>query len=209
MDPVDQLPAPSQCWTLFRKHARTDSTKRPGPPPRRLSLSYWFPRTRTVPPGWVAAIQRWGSVRLYREDMMRSICNSMRKTAIPLCGLLALAVSSCGGGGSGSGSTAQPLTVTAQILYSFGGTSTDAMGPSGVLIQGSDGNFYGTTYRGGLTGCGEGTATSDPFVIGCGTVFKISPTGEETVLHLFAAGSADGTNPNVLIQGSDGNFYGT
>jgi uncharacterized repeat protein (TIGR03803 family) len=137
----------------------------------------------------------------------------MGKAAIPLCGLLALAVSSCGGGGDGSGSgggsTTQPLTVTAQILYSFGGTSTDAMGPSGVLIQGSDGNFYGTTYRGGLAQCDPGAATSDPFLIGCGTVFKISPTGEETVLHLFAAAPADGTDPNLLIQGSDGNFYGT
>jgi uncharacterized repeat protein (TIGR03803 family) len=83
------------------------------------------------------------------------------------------------------------------------------MGPSGVLIQGSDGNFYGTTYRGGLAECSHGAATSDPFAIGCGTVFKISPAGEETVLHVFAAAPADGANPQVLIQGIDGNFYGT
>src|SRR4051794_19040308 len=76
-------------------------------------------------------------VKVYREQMMRSICDSLRKTANPLCGLLALTVSSCGGGGGGIG--AQPLTVTAKTLYSFGGTSTDAMGPGGVLVQGSDG----------------------------------------------------------------------
>jgi uncharacterized repeat protein (TIGR03803 family) len=143
---------------------------------------------------------------------VRSTCNSIRKAAIPLCGLMSLAVSGCGGGDGGStAQPAPPLTVTAQILYSFGGTSTDAMGPSGVLIQGSDGNVYGTTYRGGLAvaECRDGAATSDPYAIGCGTVFKISPTGEETVLHLFAAAPADGVNPGVLIQGSDGNFYGT
>jgi uncharacterized repeat protein (TIGR03803 family) len=127
-----------------------------------------------------------------------------------LCALSVLLVSSCGG--SGGGATSQPapsLTVTAETLYSFGGTSTDAMGPAGVLIQGSDGNFYGTTFTGGLPTCSHGAATSDPFYIGCGTVFKITPTGEETVLHLFAAAPADGANPEVLIQGSDGNFYGT
>jgi uncharacterized repeat protein (TIGR03803 family) len=99
--------------------------------------------------------------------------------------------------------------VTADTVYSFGGTATDAMGATGVLFQGSDGNFYGTTYRGGLPACANGAASSDPFVIGCGTVFRITATGEETVLHSFAAGPTDGANPEILIQGSDGNFYGT
>jgi uncharacterized repeat protein (TIGR03803 family) len=127
-----------------------------------------------------------------------------------ICGLSVLVVSSCGGGGGGATAPPpKPPTVTAETLYSFGGTSTDAMGPSGVLFQGSDGNFYGTTFRGGLAGCANGAATSDPFYIGCGTVFKITPTGEETVLHLFAAAPADGANPEFVIQGKDGNFYGT
>jgi uncharacterized repeat protein (TIGR03803 family) len=127
-----------------------------------------------------------------------------------LCGLSVLVVSSCGGGGGGATAPPpKPPSVTAETLYSFGGTSTDAMGPSGVLFQGSDGNFYGTTDRGGLARCANGATTSDPFYIGCGTVFKITPTGEETVLHLFAAAPADGAGPSVLIQGSDGNFYGT
>src|ERR1700730_14140026 len=108
--------------------------------------------------------------------MVRSTCNSSRKAGIPLCGLLVLVVSGCGGGGRGATAPPpKPLTVTAEKLYSFGGTSTDAMGPSGVLIQGSDGNFYGTTFTGGLAGCSNGAATSNPSAIGCGTVFKISP----------------------------------
>lgn len=135
------------------------------------------------------------------------VCAKLQRT---LCGLSVLVVSSCGGGGGGATAPPpKPPTGTAETLYSFGGTSTDAMGPSGVLFQGSDGNFYGTTDRGGLARCANGAATSDPFVIGCGTVFKITPTGEETVLHLFAAAPADGARPSVLIQGSDGNFYGT
>jgi uncharacterized repeat protein (TIGR03803 family) len=83
------------------------------------------------------------------------------------------------------------------------------MAPGGVLIQGSDGNFYGVS-GGGLTNpsCGS-AATTDPFYVGCGTVYKITPTGEETVLHLFPASPADGIFPSSLIQGSDGNYYGT
>jgi uncharacterized repeat protein (TIGR03803 family) len=40
-------------------------------------------------------------------------------------------------------------------------------------------------------------------------VYKITPTGEETVLYLFAQAPGDGLYPQILIQGSDGNFYGT
>jgi uncharacterized repeat protein (TIGR03803 family) len=133
-----------------------------------------------------------------------------RERAILVASAL-LTLAGCGGGGGGSFvPPPPPPTVTAQILYSFGGTSTDAMGPAGVLIQGSDGNVYGTTDRGGLVaGCSNGAATTNPYYVGCGTVFKITPTGEETVLHLFAAAPADGANPEFVIQGKDGNFYGT
>jgi uncharacterized repeat protein (TIGR03803 family) len=119
---------------------------------------------------------------------------------MPLCGLLALAVSGCGGGDGGG--TAQPL----ENLYCFGSSSTDAAGPDGGLFQGSDGNFYGTTSGGGI---GGGTRQKGFPYNGDGTVFKIAPTGEETVLHLFAGAPADGVYPRFLIQGSDGSFYGT
>ncbi|MGH8297439.1 MAG: choice-of-anchor tandem repeat GloVer-containing protein, partial [Steroidobacteraceae bacterium] len=82
---------------------------------------------------------------------------------------------------------------THSVLYSFAGGS-DGVRPYAALIQASDGNFYGTTYGGG--------ANSD------GTVFKLTPSGSETVLYSFAGGS-DGANPRAaLIQASDGNFYG-
>jgi uncharacterized repeat protein (TIGR03803 family) len=80
------------------------------------------------------------------------------------------------------------------VLWSFG-AGTDGSSPYGNLVQGSDGNFYGTTESGGAN-------AND------GTVFKITPAGVETVLHSFAGGS-DGNYPyGSLIQGSDGNFYG-
>src|SRR5579859_4710015 len=82
------------------------------------------------------------------------------------------------------------------VLYSFAGGTADGSGPQAAMIQGSDGNFYGTTYAGGTNNGG--------------TVFKITPTGVETVLHLFTGGPTDGAHPQAaLIQGSDGNFYGT
>jgi uncharacterized repeat protein (TIGR03803 family) len=83
-------------------------------------------------------------------------------------------------------------------LYSFGASSTDATESYGGLIQGVDGNFYGTTYRGG--------------VHDDGTVYKITPAGVETVLYSFGVSIADGVLPSragSLIQGTDGNFYGT
>ena len=83
---------------------------------------------------------------------------------------------------------------TETVLYSFAGGS-DGEHPYAGVIQGSDGNFYGTTYQGGASGYG--------------TVFKVTPSGTETVLYSFAGGSSDGANPEAgLTQGSDGNFYG-
>jgi uncharacterized repeat protein (TIGR03803 family) len=92
---------------------------------------------------------------------------------------------------------------TETALYSFAGGSSDGQNPQASLIQGSDGNFYGTTAFGGANGH-SGGANGD------GTVFKITPSGTETVLYSFAGGSSDGSLPAAsLIQGSDGNFYGT
>ncbi len=89
---------------------------------------------------------------------------------------------------------------TFTTLHSFDGT--DGAVPNG-LVQGADGNFYGTTGVGGaINPC---SADGDP---GCGTIFQITPTGTLTTLHSFSG--SDGANPAAgLIQGSDGKFYGT
>jgi len=81
-------------------------------------------------------------------------------------------------------------------LYFFGSSTNDGAYPLAGLVQGSDGNFYGTTYYGGTN-----------YV---GTVFRISPSGSETVLYQFGGSPTDGYGPQAgLVQGSDGNFYGT
>jgi uncharacterized repeat protein (TIGR03803 family) len=86
-------------------------------------------------------------------------------------------------------------------LHSFGGN--DGAHPNG-LAQGSDGNFYGTTEYGGA-------AYTNQFGQGLGTVFKISPNGALTNLYSFTGGdNEDDAYPYAgLVQGSDGNFYGT
>ncbi len=89
-------------------------------------------------------------------------------------------------------------------MYSFCAQSncTDGMFPAG-LIEATDGNFYGTTSGGGanLPNC-PGLLTT------CGTVFKITPTGQLTTLYTFIG--PDGAGPEAgLIQSTDGNFYGT
>jgi uncharacterized repeat protein (TIGR03803 family) len=108
-----------------------------------------------------------------------------------------------GGGGKLYGGTVFRISPSGiyTSLYSFVSFSNDGVGPSAGLVQGSDGNFYGTTAAGGTsTNCNGG----------CGTVFRISPSGSETNLYSFVGYPSDGANPYAgLVQGSDGNFYGT
>ena len=85
-------------------------------------------------------------------------------------------------------------------LYSFTG-GNDGANPEAALVQGSDGNFYGTTSGGG--------AYTNQYGQGLGTVFKISTNGALASLYSFT-GTNDGATPYAgLVQGSDGNFYGT
>jgi len=90
------------------------------------------------------------------------------------------------------------------VLYTFTGGS-DGSEPEAGLIRDSVGNLYGTTLRGG------NTSHSCPFGSfgGCGVVFKLDPSGHETVLYAFTGG-ADGSGPLAgLIPDSAGNLYGT
>ena len=73
----------------------------------------------------------------------------------------------------------------------------------------SDGNFYGTTYIGGIdTACPSGTQAGNG--VGCGTVFQVTPKGTYANLYSFLGTSVDGSQPDGwLLQGSSGNLYGT
>ena len=80
-------------------------------------------------------------------------------------------------------------------IYSFT-NSTDGGLPVGQLIQGTDGNIYGTTEFFGASN-------------GNGTIFRVTPAGALTTLYQFS-GSTNGSEPTGrLVQGADGNFYGT
>lgn len=102
--------------------------------------------------------------------------------------------------------SAQAQTVT--TLYSFCTLSgcTDGEFPESGLVQGTDGNFYGTAPYGGAN------SNTQFCNIGCGTVFKITPMGELTTIYSFCSltNCADGDSPVAsLVQATDGNFYGT
>ena len=85
---------------------------------------------------------------------------------------------------------------TERILYSFAGGTADGADPNGGLIIDGAGNLYGTTGRGGADGLG--------------TVFEVSATGTERVLHSFVGGPTDGSNPAAgLVVDGAGNLYGT
>jgi uncharacterized repeat protein (TIGR03803 family) len=113
-----------------------------------------------------------------------------------------------GTGTIGEGTVFQITAAGAEtVIYSFTGCtqgfcgvsgSTDGAVPGAGVILGSDFNLYGTTTAGG--------------VYGAGTVFRISQANADTVLYSFdsgAAGATDANGPIGLIQGKDGNFYGT
>lgn len=100
-------------------------------------------------------------------------------------------------GGPAGGGTLFRLDAASGVLttlYSF--LSTDAGGVHAGLIAGQDGYWYGTTYSGGANGAGS--------------VFRVDPaTATLTTLHDFAGPDGQNPVPGALMQGSDGNLYGT
>jgi uncharacterized repeat protein (TIGR03803 family) len=92
-----------------------------------------------------------------------------------------------------TGIATQAQTFTNLVTFNI----TNGAYPYGTLVQGLDGNFYGTTAEGGRQRCSGG----------CGTVFKITPGGTLTTLYRFVG--TDGGYPVAgLVLATDGNFYG-
>jgi uncharacterized repeat protein (TIGR03803 family) len=105
------------------------------------------------------------------------------------------------GGSAGLGTVFQMTPAgTVTILHTFTGgfvgNGFDGSAPTTPLVQATDGDFYGTTARGGDTNVG--------------VAFKIAAGGTFTLLHTFNGGGGDGAQPQAaLLQAADGNFYGT
>ena len=81
-----------------------------------------------------------------------------------------------------------------KVLYRFKG-GTDGEYPYGGLVRDAKGNLYGTTYFGGVSGAG--------------TVFRLSKTGKQKVLHSFSGGKDGGYPVAGVIIDAAGNLYGT
>ena len=108
----------------------------------------------------------------------------------------------CGGGRCDNGlgtvfriSLDGTFTTLHKFLGSRGNGLNEGASPAGALIQGSDGNFYGTTGNGGAPPAG--------------TVFRMTPAGDLATIYSFTNGVDGGAPYGGVIQGSDGNFYGT
>lgn len=103
------------------------------------------------------------------------------------------------GGGSNIGGTAFKVTQAGQetVLYAFNATETDGYKPEAPVALDKLGNLYGTTLKGGTgSGC-------------CGTVWKLDPSGKETILHVFT-GTPDGNGLSGagVVLDKKGNLYG-
>jgi uncharacterized repeat protein (TIGR03803 family) len=115
-------------------------------------------------------------------------------------------------GGNPGGGTVFKITPSGAltVLYNFCSKGRDPCPdgeePVAGLVEGTDGNFYGTTEEGGING-----GNCD---IGCGTIFRVTPKGELTTLHdLCSQGGSECTDGDYpfsgLVQYTSGTFYGT
>ena len=86
-----------------------------------------------------------------------------------------------------------------RVLHSFSQTDGDGAFPwYGTLARDPSGNLYGTTVWGGIKG-----------ELCCGTVFKVTASGEETLLYRFSGSNGDGFPQFGVVRDSSGNLYGT
>jgi uncharacterized repeat protein (TIGR03803 family) len=118
--------------------------------------------------------------------------------AVPYGGLIAVGSKLYGttaGGGSGNYGTVFEVSTSGKekVLYSFKGGTADGSNPQAALVE-LNGRLYGTTVMGGTDGIG--------------TVFTVSTSGVENVIHSFT-GQPDGVYPYASLTAVDGKLYGT
>lgn len=136
-----------------------------------------------------------------KETVLHNFAGGSSDGANPVYGSLLMANASLygvteEGGTSGQGVVYKLSKSGFKVLYSFAGGTTDGCFPFGSVAMDKSGNFYGTTQ-----GCGS----SDD-----GIIWKLSQTGQETVLHSFAGGTTDGELPIAGVTlDANGNLYGS
>ncbi len=86
------------------------------------------------------------------------------------------------------------------VLYTFTG-GVDGAQPNAAPISDAAGNVYGTTETGGTGPCSG-------FTKGCGVVYKVTPAGQETVLHSFQSGTDGATPLGGLLADPAGDLFG-
>ena len=117
------------------------------------------------------------------------VMRSKRPTLANKCEVLSLAITAALAWGCNVAGQSSPF----EVLYNFPADGSHGAQPTAYLVQGTDGNFYGTTSGGGSSGYG--------------TVYKITPEGALTTLASFAG--YNGEYPDgALTEAGDGNFYG-
>jgi uncharacterized repeat protein (TIGR03803 family) len=107
-------------------------------------------------------------------------------------------------GGVGQVGTVYQLSPTSDgwveaVLYSFQNNAIDGKNPVAGLVLDEAGNLYGTTKNGGLGTC----------ALGCGTVFKLSPNGNESILYHFGGLAGESPRGTLAMDAATGNLYGT
>ena len=99
-------------------------------------------------------------------------------------------------GGNSSCGTAFKFTISGVPLWAYSFPCGAGGSNPGILLQATDGNFYGTTGGGGLG-------------VGYGTIFTSNSEGTVSILYSLPPVQAHGASPVTLVQGTDGNLYGT
>jgi len=141
------------------------------------------------------------------ETVLHSFCQQTdcADGSFPEAGPIATATGELYGTTLGGGNANQgviftvPVTGGIELPHQFQGGILDGAAPEAPLFRDKSGNLFGTTTRGGGTGCG-GT--------GCGTVFERSAGGTYRLRHAF--NGADGSIPLAgVIADNAGNLYGT
>lgn len=150
--------------------------------------------------GKIYSITPTGTVRVLHNFRKKNDAARPIAGLIEVNGTLYGTASSGGLGGHGAVYSIKPDGSNYHVLFRFQGGPKDGSNPGAPLTY-ANGVFYGTTYMGGKY--------SGRFGTGEGTVFSLTPSGAEHVLHNFQNNTKDGGLPESTLVNVNGLFYGT